>query len=176
MTHLASSTGVTAAQRRRHPLTLEEPPHRLPRISAPHGGWLLVLGRQANVRTLLVTFLGEIGYPVVGCATLAEAASALEEQAAPAVILFDGEAAPEDALHDQLHQLSALLPPTAFCPVLLLSLAQPLPRPSQLPGSVTVVAQPFDLTELQHRIATVSASAPPNARRLRGQEGRFHRS
>jgi hypothetical protein len=100
---------------------------------------------------------------VVGCATLAEAESALAGQAVPALILFDGGAAPEDALHEQLQQLVRLLPPTAFCPVLALSLAQPLPRPSQLPGAVTVLAQPFDLTELLHLVVTASASTPPGA-------------
>ena len=138
----------------------EEHPHEIPHTT-PRESWLLVLGRHEHVRTLLVTFLSLAGYAVVGCATLAEAASALEGQAAPAVILFDGAAASESALHEQLQQLARLLPPTTHCPLIALSLAQPLPRPSQLPGHVTVVAQPFDLTDLLHVVA--SASPPPTA-------------
>lgn len=132
--------------------------HSVPGGLPPRERWLLVLGRQANVRTLLVTFLRQAGYRVVGYATLSEAEAALEGQATPALILFDGEAAPEGVLSVQLQQLSTLLPPTTSCPVLLLSLAHPPPRPEQLPGTVTVVAQPFDLTDLLRLVTTTSLS------------------
>jgi CheY-like chemotaxis protein len=139
----------------------EDRPHLFTLSTTPYGGWLLVLGRQENVRTLLVTFLSQAGYAVAGCATLTEAESVLAGQAAPALILVDGEAATEAALHQYLQQLSTLLPPQVSCPVILLSLAQPLPRSRSLPGTVTVLAQPFDLKDLLQLIATASHSPPP---------------
>jgi CheY-like chemotaxis protein len=131
------------------------PEARLPHVSLtppPRESWLLVLGRQANVRTLLVTFLTQAGYTVVECATFPEVEVALKGQDVPGLILFDGEATPEGVLSRQLQQLARLLSSPASCPVLLLSLAQPLPRPKQLPGTVTVLAQPFDLTDLLHLV------------------------
>jgi CheY-like chemotaxis protein len=139
----------------------EDRPQTVPlTTTTSRGGWLLVLGRQANVRTLLVTFLTQAGYAVLGCATLAEAEVILAGQAAPALILVDGEAATEEGLYQSLQQLSTLLPPQTSCPVLLLSLAQPLPRSRFLPGTVRVLAQPFDLTDLLQFITTASDSPP----------------
>jgi CheY-like chemotaxis protein len=139
----------------------EEPSPSVPPVSAPRAGWLLVLGRQANVRTLLVTFLTQAGYPVVGCATFAEAEAAFTRQGAPALLLYDGEALSETALHERLQQLARLLPSASTYPVLLFSLAHPLPRSEQLPGSVTVVAQPFDLSQVL-QLATTSTFPQPH--------------
>jgi DNA-binding NtrC family response regulator len=121
---------------------------------APSRGWVLVLASHTNLRNLLLRTLSLAGYAVLGCATLNEAEPILRRLALPGLILFDEMEASEEVLAQRLQQLSALLPPKAGCPLLILSAMHPLPRSQSLPGVVRVVAKPFNLAQVLHLVAS----------------------
>jgi DNA-binding response OmpR family regulator len=106
------------------------------------------------LRNLLQRVLGLEGYAVLGCATLSEAEPVLRRFAQPGLILFDEMEASEEGLAQRLRQISALLPPEAECPLLILSAMHPLPRSQTLPGVVRIVAKPFNLAQVVHLVAS----------------------
>lgn len=127
--------------------------------TTPSRGWILVLASHTHLRNLLLRVLSLAGYTVLGCATLGEAEPVLRRFAQPGLILFDEMEASEEALTQRLQQLSALLPPEAGCPLLILSAMHPLPRSQFLPGVVRIVAKPFNLAHLMSLVA--GQMAPP---------------
>lgn len=115
-------------------------------------GWVLVLVREQRLRQLLLTVLSRAGYALLGCATLAEAWQVLGQHNAPRLILFDGAAAGEARLSEQIQQIKVALAPGARCRVMVFSLAHPQPRLQRLPGVDALIARPFDLIFLLEKI------------------------
>lgn len=120
--------------------------------TAANQRWVLVMVRELRLRYLLLTVLNRAGYMVLGCSTLAEARSVLEQRSAPTLILFDGSEASEERLRDQIQQLEATLAKGTSCRVIVFSLAHPQPRLQQLPGVDAIIARPFDLTHVLEKV------------------------
>lgn len=141
---------------------MDQPRPGTPLVPRSQPGWICVLSRSQHIRDLLLLVLRQEGYAVEGAATLAEAASLFSTQGTPSVLLLDGGATSEDNLHAQLEQVAALLPGGGPCPVIVLSVAHPLPRPERLPGMVTILPTPLDLRTLVELVAEQRhATAPP---------------
>jgi DNA-binding NtrC family response regulator len=120
--------------------------------AATKQGWVLVIAREPHLRQLLLTVLNRVGYALLGCSTLDEAAEVLAKRTPPRLLLFDGGSASEETLREQIHQMGEALPPGASCRVMVFSLAHPQPRMPTLPGVDAVVARPFDLTQMLDRV------------------------
>jgi CheY-like chemotaxis protein len=132
-------------------MALERLPSAGAEAAAKHG-WVLVIIREQRLQQLLLTLLSRAGYTLLGCATLAEAGQALGQCSAPRLILFDGAAASEAKLREQIQQIEIALPPGAHCRVIVFSLAHPQPRLQELPGVDALIARPFDLTQVLEKV------------------------
>ena len=115
-------------------------------------GWVLVLVREQHLRQLLLTVLSQVGYTLLGCATLAEARQVLGQHSLPSLLIFDGAEASEARLREHLHQIEGFLALGASCRIIVLSLSHPQPRPQQLPGVDALIARPFDLTAVLDKV------------------------
>jgi DNA-binding NtrC family response regulator len=115
-------------------------------------GWVLVVIREQRLRQLLLMVLSQAGYALVGCSTLAEAEQIVRKHCPPKLILFDGAAASEAGLREQIQQMEGALPPEANCQVIVFSLAHPQPRLQELPGVAVLIARPFDLTQVLDKV------------------------
>lgn len=123
--------------------------------SAAKQGWVLLIVRAYRLRQLLLAVLGQAGYMLLGCATLAEAGHVLGQHHAPRLILLDGAEASEARLREQLEQLESYLAPGARCRVIVFSLAHPQPRLHALPGVDALIARPFDLATVLEKVETL---------------------
>ncbi len=115
-------------------------------------GWVLVLVREQRLRQLLLVVLGQAGYALLGCPTLADAGHILAQRSAPRLILFDGAEASEARLGEQIQQIASSLPSGASCRLMIFSLAHPQPRLQALPGVDMLIARPFDLPHLLEKV------------------------
>jgi CheY-like chemotaxis protein len=152
---------------------MNQPLPSTPLVPGPQPGWIFVLSRSQHIRDLLLLVLRQEGYAVEGAATLAEAAPLFSTQGTPSVILLDGGATSDENLHARLEQIAALLPKGGPCPVIVLSVAHPLPRPERLPGIVSILPTPLDLRTLLELVAAqrhVTAHPRPAAEEA-GREG-----
>ncbi|HLV99281.1 MAG TPA: hypothetical protein VKT82_11465 [Ktedonobacterales bacterium] len=120
--------------------------------AASKQGWVLVLVREQRLRQLLLVVLGQAGYALLGCATLAEARQVWAQRSAPRLILFDGAEASEARLGEQIQQIESSLPPRASCRLIVFSLVHPQPRLQALPGVDALIARPFDLSHLLDKV------------------------
>ena len=126
--------------------------------TASNQGWVLVIVRELRLRQLLLTILGQAGYALIGCATLAESKPVVAQHGAPRLIIFDGSSASEEKLREQLQEIELLLPPGTSCRLAVLSLAHPLPRLHELPGADALIAKPFELKEVLDKVAALMQS------------------
>ena len=120
--------------------------------SASKQGWVLLIAREQRLRQLILAVLGQAGYALLGCATLAEAGQLLAQRSAPRLILLDGAEGDEASLREQIHQIKGYLSPGATCRLLVFSLAHPQPRLHALPGVDALIARPFDLAAVLKKV------------------------